>query len=87
MIEQNVGQQDFNSTTLIDEPSNRVDSSCDYYQTLANGETYNVYSPGYPGLYAAGTDCRWTAVAPRGYHINLDCSDVNIPVVTKSGTK
>lgn len=67
--------------------SNRVDSNCDYYQSMTVGTTYNVYSPGYPQNYAAGVDCRWTAVAPRGYRIYLDCSDVDIPVVSMEHNK
>ncbi|KDR21543.1 venom serine protease-like [Zootermopsis nevadensis] len=53
-------------------------NNCDYYQDVAVGRKYQVYSPNYPLSYPTGIDCRWEAIAPSTYNLILDCS-ISIP--------
>ncbi|XP_055531865.1 venom serine protease-like [Wyeomyia smithii] len=57
-------------------------TGCDYYQQLASGQTYAVYSPNYGNLYPANTYCRWTLLTTPGSRIALSCPDVYIPQST-----
>lgn len=45
------------------------------------GVSYDVFSPGYGEnkTYKPGTNCRWTAIAPTGYRINVNCFDLQLP--------
>lgn len=59
--------------------------SCVYYQDVAVGRKYQVYSPNYPLSYPTGIngiDCRWEAIAPSTYNLILDCS-ISIPRVSE----
>lgn len=50
-------------------------------QTMAVGQSYDVFSPGYGENkdYKPGTNCRWTAMAPAGYRINVNCFNIQLP--------
>jgi hypothetical protein len=54
---------------------------CDYFQQLRVGVNYQIYSPGFQQglLYPRGTRCRWTAVAPPGFQVNINCDHFDIP--------
>ncbi|XP_059607767.1 venom serine protease 34-like [Phlebotomus argentipes] len=55
---------------------------CDYRQTLVAGRSYDVFSPGYPQRYRGEQNCRWTAVAPAGMIIHIDCRVMELPTST-----
>lgn len=52
---------------------------CDFFQQLTSSSQFGFTSPGYPGNYAKGTQCRWAAEAPPGFKISLDCYEVQLP--------
>lgn len=54
-------------------------NGCDYHQYLDINESYNVVSPNYPYSYNSKTYCRWTAEAPIGYTVILNCSEIYLP--------
>ena len=55
---------------------------CNYYQDVAAGQTFQVFSPNYPSNYPGGVDCRWEAVAPSNSRLTLTCSTFNLPRVS-----
>ncbi|XP_058832231.1 venom serine protease 34-like [Topomyia yanbarensis] len=57
-------------------------TGCDYYQQVATGQSYAIYSPNYGNLYPANTHCRWTLSTTPGSRIALSCPDVYIPQST-----
>jgi hypothetical protein len=60
----------------------QVSPGCNYYQDVAAGQTFQVFSPNYPNNYPAGTNCRWEAVAPSNSQLTLTCSVFNLPSVS-----
>lgn len=57
-------------------------AGCDYSEQMAVGSTRDIYSPGYPNRYRGQVNCRWSATAPVGTVFQLQCTDVNLPVVS-----
>jgi hypothetical protein len=57
-------------------------NGCDYYQEVAAGQTFQVFSPNYPSNYPKGVDCRWEAVAPSNSKLILNCSVFSLPNVS-----
>lgn len=57
--------------------------NCDYYQNVAVGKIYQVFSPGYErnANYTGGTNCRWAAQTSAGYQIVLNCKEMALPYV------
>lgn len=55
---------------------------CDYFQALRIGAVYSIASSGYPRNYNRGASCRWSAEAPPGYIIQLNCNEVRLPLST-----
>jgi len=55
---------------------------CNYYQTVAAGQNFQVFSPNYPSTYPAGVDCRWEAVAPSNSKLIFTCSEFSLPQVS-----
>ncbi|KAJ2940867.1 hypothetical protein O0L34_g10127 [Tuta absoluta] len=55
------------------------DANCDYQQNVQPGQTYYVYSPGYPNNYTPGVTCRWIAYCPSGYNCRLNCNEIRLP--------
>ncbi|XP_055606903.1 venom serine protease-like [Uranotaenia lowii] len=55
---------------------------CDYYQDIAAGKSYAIFSPNYGNLYPAGVNCRWMLGTTPGSRIALSCPDVYIPQST-----
>jgi len=58
-------------------------AGCNYYQDVAAGQTFQVFSPNYPSNYPAGADCRWEAVAPSNSKLILTCTVFNLPKVSE----
>jgi len=58
-------------------------AGCTYYQDVAAGQSFQVFSPNYPLNYPNGTDCRWEAVAPSNSKLILTCSVFNVPKVSE----
>jgi hypothetical protein len=56
---------------------------CTYYQDVAAGQTFQVFSPNYPNNYPKGADCRWEAVAPSNSKLILTCNIFNLPKVSE----
>ncbi|PNF43142.1 Venom serine protease 34 [Cryptotermes secundus] len=52
---------------------------CVYYQEVAAGQSFNVYSPNYPNNYPSGISCTWEAVAPSNSHFILQCDEFSTP--------
>lgn len=52
---------------------------CDFAQNIAVGTTVDISSPGYPGNYRPGIQCRWIATCPVGYNCQIDCPIISIP--------
>lgn len=74
---------DFSSTVSISiaqPPSNQF-AGCDFYQTIQLNQLYDVFSPQFPQNYSPNTFCRWTACAPYGSVIVLNCTVMRIPTV------
>lgn len=59
-----------------------VDADCNYYSLMAPNTTYYVYNSEYPNYYQPGKICRWVAVAPEDYKINVKCQ-IDMPEVSK----
>lgn len=61
--------------------------SCDYYQNIAVGSIYPLFSPGYErnSNYTGGTNCRWTAQTDARYQIVLNCQEMALPNVCICG--
>lgn len=57
-------------------------NGCDYHQKLDINKSYNVFSPNFPYSYHSKTYCRWTAEAPIGYSVILNCSEIYLPQVS-----
>lgn len=53
--------------------------TCDYFQKLTSSSQFTITSPGYPSNYTRNAKCRWTAEAPPGFKISLNCIEVQIP--------
>lgn len=49
---------------------------CDYFQNVEVGKSYEISSPEYNREV-----CRWTAQAPEGHILVLECDVVYIPLV------
>jgi hypothetical protein len=56
---------------------------CVYYQDVAAGQSFNVYSPNYPNNYPSGISCSWEAVAPSNSHFILQCNEFSTPAVSE----
>lgn len=56
-------------------------NGCDYHQKLDVNKSYNVFSPNFPYSYNSKTYCRWTAEAPMGYSVILNCTEIYLPPV------
>lgn len=54
-------------------------NNCDFFQRITATSQFSIVSTGYPRTYFSNTKCRWTAEAPMGYRISLNCHDVRIP--------
>ncbi|KAL9702321.1 hypothetical protein quinque_005839 [Culex quinquefasciatus] len=54
-------------------------AGCDFYQDVASGRSYAIYSPNYGGPYPVNIRCRWTLATTPGSRIALSCPDVAIP--------
>lgn len=57
-------------------------NGCDYHQKLDINKSYNVFSPNFPYSYNSKTYCRWTAEAPMGYSVILNCTEIYLPQVS-----
>jgi hypothetical protein len=68
---------------LVIEEAAAASPNCNYYQGVAAGQTFQVFSPNYPNKYPSGTDCRWEAVAPSNSKLILTCSVFNLPYVSE----
>lgn len=55
---------------------------CDFYQTLELNQWYDVFSPLFPQNYQPNTFCRWTACAPVGSVVIVNCTVIKIPPVS-----
>lgn len=55
---------------------------CDFYQTLELNQWHDVFSPQFPRNYLPNTFCRWTACAPYGSVIVVNCTIMKIPMVS-----
>lgn len=57
--------------------------NCDFFQNVIPNKTYDIFSPGYENAsnYPSNTTCRWTAIAPAGHNLRLNCKDVYMPSV------
>ena len=56
---------------------------CNFFQNVAAGQTFPVFSPNYPSNYPRGVNCRWEAVAPSNSRLILTCSVFNLPRVSE----
>jgi hypothetical protein len=56
---------------------------CDFYQDIAAGQSFKIFSPNYPSKYPNRADCRWVAVAPTDSKFILNCSEFSLPQVSK----
>jgi hypothetical protein len=56
---------------------------CDHFQALRVGVNYQIYSPNFHlgQLYPRSTRCRWTAEAPPGFKVNINCDVFDLPSV------
>ncbi|XP_001861527.2 venom serine protease 34 [Culex quinquefasciatus] len=54
-------------------------AGCDFYQDVASGQSYAIYSPNYGAPYPVNIRCRWTLATTPGSRIALTCPDVAIP--------
>ncbi|GAB0090087.1 venom serine protease [Sergentomyia squamirostris] len=52
---------------------------CDFRENMVAGRSYDIFSPGYPNRYRGLQNCRWTAVAPVGMIVQIDCRIVDLP--------
>jgi hypothetical protein len=68
---------------LVVEQAAAASAGCNYYQNVAAGQTFQVFSPNYPFNYPKGADCRWEAVAPSNSKLILTCSVFNVPKVSE----
>ncbi|GLV36463.1 uncharacterized protein CBL_08040 [Carabus blaptoides fortunei] len=50
-----------------------IDADCNYFANMTPGPTYYIYNSEYPNYYRPGKICRWVAIAPEGYKINVTC--------------
>lgn len=57
-------------------------AGCDYSEQMAAGSTRDIFSPGYSNPYRGQVNCRWSATAPVGTLLQLQCTDVNLPAVS-----
>lgn len=75
----------FSSTASISNaqlpPSNQF-AGCDFYQTMELNQWYDVFSPQFPRNYLPNTFCRWTACAPYGSVVIVNCTVMKIPAVS-----
>ncbi|XP_048000959.1 venom serine protease-like [Leguminivora glycinivorella] len=55
------------------------DANCDFTQNVQAGQTYYIYSPGYPNYYTGARQCRWIGICPSGYRCRLDCPEISLP--------
>lgn len=75
----------FDSVTAsisIGQPISNQFVGCDYYQTLELNQWHDVFSPRFPQNYPPNTFCRWTACAPYGSVIVVNCTVMRIPSVS-----
>lgn len=56
-------------------------TGCDYRQNLVAGRFYDIFSPGFPNRYRGAQNCRWTAVAPAGMTVLIECTTMELPRV------
>lgn len=68
-------------TTLIGQIFGHF-NGCDYHQKLDSNKSYNFFSPNFPYSYNSKTYCRWTAEAPMGYSVILNCTEIYLPPVS-----
>lgn len=64
---------------LVIEGALGASDGCNYYQEVAAGLTFQIFSPNYPLKYPSGVDCRWEAVAPANSKLILKCSNFSLP--------
>jgi hypothetical protein len=69
------------SLALLLDPVWALDN-CNYYQDVAAGESFDVYSPNYPSNYPSGISCTYEAVAPSSSRLILQCNDFSLPAVS-----
>jgi hypothetical protein len=70
----------YGAILLVDAVSTLDD--CVYYQEVAAGQSFDVFSPNYPNNYPSGISCSWEAVAPSNSHFILQCNDFSLPAVS-----
>ena len=68
---------------LVIEGALGASEGCNYYQEVAAGLTFQIFSPNYPLKYPRGVDCRWEAVAPANSKLILNCSNFSLPQVSE----
>jgi len=71
------------TVALVIRDAAAASSNCNYYQDVAAGQTFQVFSPNYVSNYPAGADCRWEAVAPSNSKLTLTCNEFNLPKVSE----
>ncbi|XP_055705662.1 venom serine protease 34-like [Phlebotomus papatasi] len=54
-------------------------TGCDYRQNLVAGRVYDIFSPGFPNRYRGEQNCRWTAIAPAGMTVFIECTTMELP--------
>lgn len=57
-------------------------SGCDYAEQMGVGSSRDLFSPNYPNPYRGQVNCRWQATAPVGTLLQLQCTVMNLPVVS-----
>jgi len=68
---------------LVIEEAAAASQGCNFYQDVAAGQNFQVFSPNYPSNYPGGVDCRWEAVAPSNSKLLLTCTAFNLPKVSE----
>ncbi|XP_059473349.1 venom serine protease-like [Neocloeon triangulifer] len=58
--------------------SNRITPGCDFYQNVEPGDKFYIYSPNYPDTFGPHLTCRWYAVAPVGWRLELECREIQL---------
>uniref|UniRef100_A0A6B2EI46 Putative trypsin n=1 Tax=Phlebotomus kandelakii TaxID=1109342 RepID=A0A6B2EI46_9DIPT len=55
---------------------------CDFRQNIVAGRSYDIFSPGFPNRYTGAQNCRWTAIAPAGMIVHIECNVMELPTST-----
>lgn len=61
-------------------PYTKSQKVCEYFQDVDVTKVYDIFSPGYDRYYPMNSTCKWSAEAPIGYNLFLDCFNVEMPV-------